>query len=288
MSGAGNRLESKIRAAQGLPGEKQRNELKKASQEFEAVFVAYLLKIMRETIEESGLLEEGFGKTIYTELFDQEVSQSIARRGALGIADLLYRDLTVAKPNGDAKDLIPPTNEPVSESPPAWQVSPAPSEISDTEDQEISDLQLPILAPVTSVFGLRQDPFTHQVRFHKGLDIAAPEGIQVLAAIPGTVISAGYEKGYGNTVLIRHGGGLQTRYGHLGSIDVKVGEVISDQKALGTVGDTGRSTGPHLHFEVIRMGKPVDPPPGLRPQLTATQPISEKLKLAHEFARGEY
>jgi murein DD-endopeptidase MepM/ murein hydrolase activator NlpD len=83
--------------------------------------------------------------------------------------------------------------------------------------------------------------------------------MKVVAALPGKVVAAGYENGSGNTVVIQHDGGIQTRYGHLASINVKAGDVIASQSTLGTVGNTGHSTGPHLHFEVIRMGKPVDP-----------------------------
>ena len=91
------------------------------------------------------------------------------------------------------------------------------------------------------------------------LDLAAPEGMKVAAALPGKVISAGYQRGYGRTVLLQHSGGLQTRYAHLGSINVKAGDGVASEETLGTVGNTGRSTSPHLHFEVIRMGEPVDP-----------------------------
>jgi murein DD-endopeptidase MepM/ murein hydrolase activator NlpD len=77
--------------------------------------------------------------------------------------------------------------------------------------------------------------------------------------LSGTVVSAGYENGYGNTILIQHSGGLQTRYAHLGSMNVKTGDVVASQQMIGSVGDTGRSTGPHLHFEVIKMGKAIDP-----------------------------
>jgi murein DD-endopeptidase MepM/ murein hydrolase activator NlpD len=278
-TGSGNRLEGKVHAAQGLSGEKQRNELKKVSQEFESVFIAYMLKVMRETIDESGLLEEGFGKSIYTELFDQEVSRSMAQRGALGIGDLLYRNLTAAKTVDDFQSAVPPADVPASGPQQPSQASPTDSENSNRNEGEISDLQLPLLAPVSSAFGLRQDPISHQVKLHKGLDLAAPEGMKVIAALPGTVVSAGYEKGFGNTVLIQHAGGLQTRYGHLGSISVKAGEIVSEQKTLGTIGNTGHSTGPHLHFEVIRMGKPVNPLLELRSQLAALEPISDKLKL---------
>ena len=118
---------------------------------------------------------------------------------------------------------------------------------------------------------MRKDPFLHRAKFHKGLDLAAPEGMKVVAALPGTVISAGYDTGYGNNVLIQHSGGLQTRYGHLGSVNVKAGDVVDSTAVLGTVGNTGRSTGAHLHFEVTRMGKPVDP-------LTLTGSQSASLK----------
>lgn len=114
LTSSGSRLENKVRAAQSSSGEKQKSELKKVAQEFEAVFIAHLLKVMRETIEESGLTEGGFGKSIYTELFDQEVALSMARRGVLGISDLLYQNILAAtsdeKESGQlpASDGIPP------------------------------------------------------------------------------------------------------------------------------------------------------------------------------------
>jgi murein DD-endopeptidase MepM/ murein hydrolase activator NlpD len=257
LIGSGNGLERKIQAAQSLTGEKQKGELKKAAQEFEAIFIANLLKVMRETIEESGLLEEGFGKSIYTEMFDQEISLSMARRGALGISNMLSQNLSAADASKDLKESIQtPAEKQVME--PNTTASPETSG-KKKDEQEISDMQLPIQAPISSRFGLRVDPFSHKVRLHKGVDLAAPEGTNIVAALPGTVVSAGYENGYGNSVLIQHAGGLQTRYGHLGSINVKAGDTVASDQLLGAVGDTGRSTGPHLHFEVIRMGKAVDP-----------------------------
>jgi len=268
---AASKLENKIRAAQNSTGDKQKNELKKVSQEFESLFIAQLLKVMRETIEESGLMEGGFGKSIYTDLFDQEVARSMAKRGVLGISDLLYKNLSdknsqVGQPTS--------TNPAPSNEAPA-QTSPADSGTSSKPEPEISDLQLPVQAPVSSSFGMRNDPFSHQATFHKGVDLAAPDGTKVVAALPGTVISAGYETGYGNNVLIQHSGGLQTRYGHLGSVNVKAGDVVDSESVLGTVGNTGRSTGSHLHFEVTRMGKPVDPLP-----LAGTQAVWLKQRAA--------
>jgi len=268
---AASKLENKIRVAQYSTGDKQKNQLKKVSQEFESLFIAQLLKVMRETIEESGLMEGGFGKSIYTDLFDQEVARSMAKRGVLGISDLLYKNLSdknsqVGQPTS--------TNPAPSNEAPA-QTSPADSGTSSKPEPEISDLQLPVQAPVSSSFGMRNDPFSHQATFHKGVDLAAPDGTKVVAALPGTVISAGYDTGYGNNVLIQHSGGLQTRYGHLGSVNVKAGDVVDSESVLGTVGSTGRSTGPHLHFEVTRMGKPVDPLP-----LAGTQAVWLKQRAA--------
>ncbi len=266
-----SRLQNRVHAAQRADGAKQKSELKKVAQEFEAIFIAQLLKVMRETIEESGLTEGGFGKSIYTELFDQEVSLSMARRGALGISDLLYKNLADKNPEPNAPQHIDPASKIRS------PIVPAAPE-SALDDPEISDLQLPVHAPVSSGFGVRNDPFSHRERFHRGLDLSAPEGMKVVSALPGTVISARYESGYGNTVLVQHPGGIQTRYGHLGTIRVKVGDVVASEAVLGTVGNTGRSTGPHLHFEVIRMGIPVDPLGGTSSQVTSLKQRSDYLK----------
>jgi murein DD-endopeptidase MepM/ murein hydrolase activator NlpD len=103
---------------------------------------------------------------------------------------------------------------------------------------------------VTSDFGHRLDPYTADRVMHQGLDIAAPHGKEVLSPSDGTVVFAGLEGGYGNVLVIDHGYGIKTRYGHLAQIDVKPGQRVVRGQKVGTVGNTGRSTGPHLHYEV--------------------------------------
>jgi len=240
--------------------EKSRAELKKVAEEFEAIFIAQLLKVMRETIEESDTEGGGFGKGIYTDLFDQEVALSMARRGALGIGDIIYKSFADRENAGEPVEAAQPrqaVSQPAKEI--SNKLSPAPTPDATDSAREVSIPFLPVNAPISSGFGSRKDPFTGKTQFHKGVDLAAPAGTPVVAALPGKVISAGYESGYGNTVLVEHDGGLSTRYGHLASINVKAGDMVTSDDVLGKVGSTGRSTGAHLHFEVIRMGTQVDP-----------------------------
>jgi murein DD-endopeptidase MepM/ murein hydrolase activator NlpD len=103
----------------------------------------------------------------------------------------------------------------------------------------------------TDGFGFRGNPFGGgSSEFHPGQDIAAPRGTPVFATADGVVIKADWQNGYGQTVVIDHGNGLTTRYGHLSKIEVEEGREISRGEELGQVGSTGRSTGPHLHYEV--------------------------------------
>jgi|HubBroStandDraft_4_1064222.scaffolds.fasta_scaffold00002_273 murein DD-endopeptidase MepM/ murein hydrolase activator NlpD len=121
----------------------------------------------------------------------------------------------------------------------------------------------PVTGTITSPFGWRPNPFGGGPEFHQGLDIAAPSGTTVTAAATGTVIMAQWYGGYGNYILIDHGGSYSTGYGHLSAIYVSVGQSVQRGQAIGAVGSTGQSTGPHLHFEVRIAGKPVDPAPRL-------------------------
>ena len=103
---------------------------------------------------------------------------------------------------------------------------------------------------VTSDFGSRLDPYTSERVMHAGLDIAGPHGKEIVSPSDGTVVFAGLEGGYGNVVVLDHGYGIKTRYGHLSSIKVKSGERVKRGDIIAAMGNTGRSTGPHLHYEV--------------------------------------
>ncbi|MEH6950342.1 M23 family metallopeptidase [Nitrobacter sp. NHB1] len=116
----------------------------------------------------------------------------------------------------------------------------------------------------TSGFGVRVDPFVGRPAMHTGLDFRAAMGDPVRATANGKVVSAGWAGGYGRMVEIDHGNGLSTRYGHLSAIDVKVGQSIKIGQVVGEVGSTGRSTGPHLHYETRIDGEAVDPQKFLR------------------------
>jgi len=133
------------------------------------------------------------------------------------------------------------------------------------KDQQVLLAHTPAIAPtrgwVTSGFGYRRDPFTGRRMFHEGLDIAARVGTPIVATADGVVLVAGWREGYGKTVEINHGFGYSTRYGHCSKIVVKPGQHVKRGEVIAYVGSTGRSTAPHLHYEVRIKGKPVNPYP---------------------------
>lgn len=117
----------------------------------------------------------------------------------------------------------------------------------------------PISGPITSEFGWRTHPIFGSQRFHSGLDIGGDYGMAIHAAASGVVIEAGWIGGYGNTVMIEHGGGVVTLYGHNESLTVSVGQQVNQGDVIAYCGSTGNSTGPHCHFEVRLGGEPVSP-----------------------------
>lgn len=112
---------------------------------------------------------------------------------------------------------------------------------------------------VSSSFGVRRDPLIGMPAMHAGLDFRAPTGSPAMVTAPGTVIKAGWNGGYGRMVEVDHGNGYSTRYAHLSKIRVKVGQKLSTGDTVGDVGSSGRSTGPHLHYEIRRDGDAIDP-----------------------------
>jgi hypothetical protein len=114
-------------------------------------------------------------------------------------------------------------------------------------------------ARVGSSFGYRRDPFTRREKFHSGCDIKAHWGQSVGASLPGTVQFAGWSHGYGNVIIIEHGGGVATHYAHLSSFVVEPGEHVDRGSIIGYAGSTGRATSPHLHYEVRIDGSAVNP-----------------------------
>ena len=117
----------------------------------------------------------------------------------------------------------------------------------------------PLSGPITSEFGWRTHPIFGTQRYHSGLDIGGDYGLPIAAAASGVVIHAGWISGYGNTVIIDHGGGITTLYGHNESLLVGVGESVAQGQTIAMCGSTGNSTGPHCHFEVRENGEPVSP-----------------------------
>ncbi|PHY21470.1 peptidoglycan DD-metalloendopeptidase family protein [Caulobacter sp. BP25] len=146
----------------------------------------------------------------------------------------------------------------------ASRIQHAANDMSDMRSLGAAVKKLPLYRPtsnpaLSSSYGVRFDPFTHRPAFHSGLDFPGAMRTPIMATAPGVVSYTGVRAGYGNTVEIDHGGGFKTRYAHLSSIGVRVGQRVAIGTRIGGMGSTGRSTGPHLHYEVWVNGKAQNP-----------------------------
>ena len=145
-------------------------------------------------------------------------------------------------------------------------------------------MQMPVSGPVTSRFGNRFHPILGHARMHRGVDLRASAGSPIVAAAGGRVVAAGWRGGYGRQVAIAHGDGIQTTYSHMSRIAARAGETVRQGQVIGYVGSSGLSTGPHLHYEVYKNGRAVNP---LSVKFAGQPPLAnEKLHAVRDALRG--
>lgn len=266
----------------------ERRSLRDVAQEFESMLLLQMIKQMRQTFLDEESDQQGLGGQTMTETIDVELARTLARQGGLGLADSIEQGLARAtgadqRPrspvDGSTRSVAGPTRWGTAATPETGRaaadtglapsggtsdVSPnAPSREAPAspgaERAQGLEVALPLADRVSSAYGWRSDPFRGLKRFHAGIDIAAAYGKAVPVAAPGRVISAGEQGGYGLSVVVDHGAGVQTRYAHLSDVAVGVGQELAQSDVVGRVGQSGRATGPHLHFEVALNGRKVDP-----------------------------
>lgn len=233
----------------------ERRQIARLAEEFEAMLMTQMLREMRRSMLQEDSQERGFGVGVMTDTLDISLGQALSRVGGFGLSSALRTALDRSVKQAAGKDSPTPAAEGPSEAPaPQNSVTDAPPALGVVEP----DIKIPAGA-ITSGFGWRRDPFNGAIKFHKGIDVAQPYGQDVRSAASGQVVASGDQGGYGTTIVVDHGGGQQTRYAHLSAVSVQVGEHVEAGQVIGKVGDSGRVTGPHLHFEVLDNGRVVDP-----------------------------
>jgi murein DD-endopeptidase MepM/ murein hydrolase activator NlpD len=240
-------LPSTTPAAPGAAAPQNQEKLRALAAQFESLLISQMLREMRATLfdddEDTGFASGPLSDTLFTEL-----SLALSRSGGLGfsktVLDPLTRQAGEATGGSSADAALNVVHE---------------LRASGLPLATLNESGLPLAGRVTSGYGWRQDPLDGIRKFHKGTDIALPVGHGVPSARAGEVTFAGELSGYGLTVVVDHGGGIATRYAHLSEVNVKVGDTVQAGQDIARSGASGRATGPHLHFEVLEAGQPVDP-----------------------------
>lgn len=266
------------KAAEVKPGsDAERAQLAQLAHQFEAMFLSQMLKGMRESMTSND--EEGLGNETMTDTFDSELGLSLSKQGGLGLANLMLEALV--RQGKDASTATVPVAPHVV----AAYTSSATSTAGAAPSTPVASASAPVVLPVagtdaaieaaarvpgagaapialpgavTSAFGWRSDPFSGRPQFHAGTDIRMAYGQGVQAVAGGKVTSVSERSGYGLTVVIDHGNGLETRYAHLSGATVREGEMVEAGQVVAQSGNSGRSTGPHLHLEARQNGRAVE------------------------------
>jgi murein DD-endopeptidase MepM/ murein hydrolase activator NlpD len=208
--------------------------------------------LLKQLIQDSGAfhgMSQAGGK-IYGDMFCEALANAVAQGGGIGLAKLVEgsfeKGAAAAPANGSDPNLA------------GELLFDKSTKLTGAASSAAGDATN-VAPEVSSGFGPRHDPINGTQRFHTGIDVAAQEGSPILAAAPGIVRRVGRRGGYGNAVEVDNGGGISTLYGHASSLAVKEGDSVKAGDPVAFVGHTGRATGSHLHFEVRKDGKPIDP-----------------------------
>ena len=211
------------------------------------MFINLLIQEMRPEPGEDDMLGGGLGSRHYTEMFDAELSRLLSRTGQLGLAEMIERQIAGRIGLDEAEDGV------------GRALAQPLRRMAASAYRAAERFLRPLAGRLSSAFGMRDDPIDGVRRHHNGIDIAAEQGSPVAAAGDGRVSFSGPSPGYGNLLVIEHADGYQTRYAHNANNLVRKGEAVRAGQVVASVGDSGRATGPHLHFEVRRSGEPLDP-----------------------------
>jgi murein DD-endopeptidase MepM/ murein hydrolase activator NlpD len=225
-----------------------------AAKQLEAFFLRQLLAEARP--KGGGMLDGGFAGDTFKQMLDEAIADKMTAAGGIGMTAMFAKHL------GKSDEVAAAPAPPIANAPldPA-RIGARHPDLDDAKLSGAPHFIAPVIGRPSSGYGLRTDPADGHSVNHLGFDLAAKAGTEVAAAARGTVVHAGPAGTYGYLVTLRHDNGFETRYAHLSSVDVKVGDLVEAGADLGKVGSTGYSTGPHLHFEIRHDGKPIDPAP---------------------------
>jgi murein DD-endopeptidase MepM/ murein hydrolase activator NlpD len=233
------------------PQPTQQTDTQKAAAQLEAFF---LRRLLAEARPQGGMLDGGFAGDTFKQMLDEAIADKMSSAGGIGMATMFEKQL-----GPDGKASVAQVSSAMHAETPRALPMPKTDVPHIPPIESTSGFAMPTVGRLSSAYGKRIDPINHTESLHPGQDIAAKAGTPVVAAAGGTVTHAGPAGTYGNLVTIKHANGLETRYAHLSSVDVQKGAEVSPGTPIGKVGSTGRSTGPHLHFEVREDGKLKDP-----------------------------
>src|SRR5712671_2167899 len=258
-----NAIDTALAVAQATasaPGatDAERTRVKDLAQQFESMLISQMLREMRKGMLSDDEQEQGLGAGTFIDQMDSQLGLALSRSGGLGLSEMLRRSIDSRMQPSAAIDTAHPALQMIELVERPFQGRGLETDALD-RGAESPALRTAETGAITSNFGWRNDPMTGQVRFHSGRDIRMAYGQDVHAAAAGTVTFAGERGGYGMTVEVDHGDGKVTRYGHLSASAVSVGQTVESGQVIASSGNSGRSTGPHLHFEVLDHGRAVDP-----------------------------
>lgn len=253
-------------AAAGAPaagGATDPAKVKDLASQFEGLLLSQMMKDLKLSLGgEEDDPDSGNDIGPLGDVMSSELGLALSRAGGFGLGNALSAAMLKQLPSSPSSagdtlaGLAPGADLPVAGAvagtPVVQTPNPAPAAAAPSATS-------PTAARVSSGFGWRSDPIDGATKFHKGLDLALAQGTTVYAPAEGQVESVGQQTGYGLTVVVRHGNGFETRYAHLSAASVRPGDTVAAGEPIAQTGNTGRSTGAHLHLEVLQHSQPVDP-----------------------------